>query len=203
MILNAYAVLDAFVALLRLPLGLLVVGLGAGAWRRYRRLPRVLANAATPGEREALEDRNYLLSLLALLLVGLNLASWPLLYLLLQSYVPEWPGLMCIYGVTRVGAGSEGASRFLPGLLAALQGLKPLVVFGSGAWLVLYLLNRRTRTAPLLGRVFLALVACGALTAADAAAELAYLGIPKKEESLSTGCCTGAFAESSGAWGAL
>ena len=58
--------------------------------------------------------------------VGLGLASWPLLYLLLQSYVPEWPDVMCIYGVTRVGAGSVGASRFLPGLVTALQVLKPL-----------------------------------------------------------------------------
>src|SRR5205823_3152370 len=103
--------------------------------------------------------------------------------------VPEWPGVMCIYGVTRVGAGSAGISRFLPGLIATLQALKPLLVFGSGAWFVLYLLNRRTRTGPLLGRVFLALVACGVLTVADAGVELAYLFIPKKEEVLATGCC--------------
>src|SRR4051794_36975076 len=114
MILNAYSVLDAFVALLRLPLGLLAVALGAAAWRRWHRL-------AGPEDRKPLEDRNYLLSLLALLVLGLNLAAWPLLYLLLQSYVPEWPGVMCIYGVTRIGAGGVGSSRFLPGLLTALQ----------------------------------------------------------------------------------
>src|SRR4051794_38955655 len=130
MILNTYAVLDGFVSLLRLLVGLLVVGLGLAAWRAARR-------PAAPEERQALEDRGYLLSLLALLLLGLNLASWPLLYLLLQSYVPEWPGVMCVYGITRIGEGTVGVSRFLPGLLTALQALKPAVVFASGCWFVL------------------------------------------------------------------
>ncbi len=196
MILNAYAVLDAFVSLLRLPFGLLVLGLGLAAWRMSRR-------PADPEQRRLLEDRNYLLGLVAVLLLALNLGSWPLLYLLLQSYIPQWQGVMCIYGVTRIGAGSASASRFLPGLLAALQTLKPLVVFGSGAWLVLYLLNRRTDTGTLLGRTLLALVLCGALTVADAGCELAYLFIPKKEVNYSTGCCAGAFEEPTGPWGAL
>jgi hypothetical protein len=150
-----------------------------------------------------LEDRNYLLSLLALLLLALNLGSWPLLYLLLQSYVPEWHGVMCIYGVMRIGEGSAGSSRFLPGLLATLQSLKPLVVLGSGAWFVLYLVNRRTQTGPLLGRTLLALVVCGVLTLADAAVELAYLFIPKKEVVYSTGCCSGVFEDRSGLWGMI
>ncbi len=103
MILNAYAILDTFVSLLRLPLGLLVLGLGGAAWRHSRR-------GASPEDRKALEERNHLL---ALLLLGLNLGSWALLYLLLQSYVPEWPGATCIYGVLLLGAGSVGSSRFL------------------------------------------------------------------------------------------
>jgi hypothetical protein len=191
MILNSYAVLDAFLSLLRLPLALFAVGLGVAAWRRWRR-------PNGPEDREDLENRTHLLSLLALLLLGLNLAAWPLLYLLLQSYVPEWSGVMCVYGVTRVGTGSVGASRHLPALLAALQVLKPLVVFACGAWLVLHLLNRRTETGPLLGRVLLALVVCGLLTAVDAAAEVAYLVIPKKGESLAVGCCVGDFEDRAG-----
>jgi hypothetical protein len=197
MILNAYAVLDAFVSLLRLPFGLLVLGLGLAAWRASRR-------PAGPEERRLLEDRNYLLGLVAVLLLALNLGSWPLLYLLLQSYVPQWEGVMCIYGVTRIGSGSTSISRFLPGLLAALQALKPLVVFASGAWFVLYLLNRRTDTGPLLGRTLLVLIVFGALTVADAGCELAYLVIPKKEVSYSGGCCAGAFDDAAaGPWGAL
>src|SRR5262249_52385877 len=50
-----------------------------------------------------------------------------------------------------------------------------------------------TRTAPLTGRVLLLLLAAGALAVADAAAEVVYIAIPKKEEFLSAGCCTGTF----------
>src|SRR5262245_5357977 len=121
MILNTFAILDMFVTLLRLLLAGLVVGLGWSAWRGWRRV-------VTAEARAGLEDRGYLLFALALLLLVLNLASWPLFYLLLDSYVPQWPGVMCIYGVTRIGAGSDGLSHCLPGLLAALQLLKPLLV---------------------------------------------------------------------------
>jgi hypothetical protein len=194
LILNAYAILDAALALLRLGLGLLVLGLGFRAWRVWIR------GALPPEGRKALEDRCYLLYCLGALLVVLNVISWPLLYLLLQSYVPQWPGVMCIYGVTQVGAGSLGPSRFLPRLLTALQLTKPALVFASGAWFVLYLLNRSTRTAPLTGRVLGVLLLAGVLAVADAAAEMAYLTIPKQEEFLSGGCCAAAFdAESQAA----
>jgi hypothetical protein len=187
MILNAYAVLDGFLSLLRLGLGLLVIWLGFLAYRVWSR------HASAPEERTALEDRSYLLFQLAGLLLALNVASWPILYLLLQSYVPEWPGVMCVYGVTQIGCDSVGVSRFLPPLLKTLRATKPALVFASGAWFVLYLVNRRTRTAPLTGRVLLVLLGSGFLAAGDAAVEVAYLVIPKKEEVRSAGCCTEAF----------
>ncbi len=187
MILNAYAVLDGFLSLLRLGLGLLVLWLGLTAWRTWLRQP-----PAAEG-RQDLEDRGYLLFLLAGLLLWLNVVAWPIFYLLLQSYIPEWPGVMCIYGVTRIGLGSRGPARHLPALVTTLQATKPALVFLSGAWFVLYLVNRRTRTAPLTGRVLLVLLAAGVLAVADAAAEAAYLAIPKKEEFASAGCCAVAF----------
>jgi hypothetical protein len=186
-ILNAYAVLDAFISLLRLGLGLLSFAIALSAWQSWQRF------AQSPEQRKALEDRCYLVFLLASLLLVLNVLAWPLFYLLLQSYVTEWPGVMCIYGVTRIGAGSRGSSRFLPPLLATLQITKPLLVFVSGAWFVLYLLNRRTRTAPLTGRTLLILLVASLLASADAVAEIAYLVIPKKEEFLSSGCCRALF----------
>ena len=146
-----------------------------------------------------MEDRCYLLFLLGGLLLALDVVSWPLLYLLLQSYVPEWPGVMCIYGVTKIGTASVGPSRFLPPLLSALQAMKPALIFLSGVWFVLYLVNRGTRTAPLTGRVLFVLLAAGLLAAADATAEIAYLAIPKKEDPASGGCCTEAFDAASGA----
>jgi hypothetical protein len=194
MILNSYAILDAALSLLRLALALLTVGLGVTAWRTGRRL------LSTEG-RQGLEDRSYLLALVGLLTLGLNLISWPLLYLLLQSYVPQWPGVMCVYGVTRIGTGSAGPSRFLPTLLTALQLSKPALVFCGGAWFVLYLVNRRTPTAPLSRRVLGVLIVLGLLAAGDAGAELAYLAIPKRETGPSLGCCTAALDDPShGAW---
>ena len=53
------------------------------------------------------------------------------------------------------------------------------------AWFVLYLLNRRTQTGLLLGRLLLVLAACGVLAVASAGVELTYLAIPKKEQKLS------------------
>jgi hypothetical protein len=184
MILNAYAVLDAFLSLGRLFCGLLLLWLGGRAWRGF---------AEDANHRGDLEDRYYLVFLLALLLLGLNVVSWPVFYLLLQSYVTEWPGVMCVYGVTQIGTGSVGLSRFLPGLLRLLQQTKPALVFVSGAWFVLYLANRHTRTAPLTGRVLALLLALGLLAVTDAAAEAAYLVLPKKEETPSTGCCMEVF----------
>jgi hypothetical protein len=100
---------------------------------------------------------------------------------------------MCIYGVTQIGADSIGISRILPDLLTALQIIKPVLVFLSGLWFVLYLINRRTGTAPLTGRILALLALLGMFAVADAGIESAYLVIPKKEEPLSGGCCSMAF----------
>jgi hypothetical protein len=183
MILNAYAVLDGFISLLRLFSGLLVIVLAAFAWRQWRRAP-------LPEQRQTLEDRSYLLFLLSFLLLGLNLASWPLFYLLLQSYVPQWPDVMCIYGVTQVGKGTLGTSRFLPALVETLQFSKPALVFLTGACFVLYWINRRSISSPVLGRVLLGLFILGVVDVVDAGTELAYLVIPKNEKFPSLGCCT-------------
>lgn len=190
MILNSFAVLDCSVAALRLIAGLFALWLGLLAWRASR----------TPGaeEQTSREDRYYLLSWIALTVLALNIVSWPLLYLLLRSYIPEWPGVMCIYGVTQIGQDSIGPARFLPGLIWTLQWFKPLLIFFTGSWFALYLLNRGTHCGVLTSRVLLAVSLCGAITVADASIELAYLVIPKKEEALSSGCCAAPPAEGKG-----
>ena len=126
MILNAYAVLDAFVGLLRVwprPTRDRAGPRGLAAWRRSIQFPE---------ERKKLEDRCYLLFLLGGLLLCLNIVAWPLFYLLLQSYVPQWTGVMCIYGVTQIGKGSMNSSRYLPSLITAVQIFKPILIFLSG-----------------------------------------------------------------------
>jgi hypothetical protein len=191
MILNAFAVLVAFLDLLRLPLSLFVIGMGLLIWHRGKVY-------VAPDQRRFLEDRCYLLFLLALLLLSLNLVSWPLFYWLLQSYVPQWPGVMCIYGVTQIGAGSLGPARFLPGLVKVLQVTKPLLIFVGGAWFVLYRVNRRSGSAPLLGPIVAAVIILGLLGLVDSLAEGAYVVIPKKEEFASAGCCTMVFDSDAG-----
>jgi hypothetical protein len=179
-IVNAYSVLAAFVGLVELVLGVSVVALGVAALRRSR---RPLGDAPA-------DSGVFLPFLVATVLLGVSLASWPLLYLLLDSYVPQWPDVMCIEGVTRIGTGSAGAAGRLPTLLHLLQATKPALVFATGAWLVLHVANRRTRTAPLTRRVLAALLVAGAVAVLDAGAQLAYVAIPKQETFLSQGCCT-------------
>jgi len=185
MIVNAYAVLDGFLVILRLVLGFAVVYIALSSWLSHRHAP-------DPHSRLQ-EERGSFLFLAASTLIGLSVISWPVLYLLLQSYVPAWEGVMCIYGVTQIGKGSIGPARFLPVLLDALQLLKPALVFAGGAWLVLHLLNGRTHSGPLAARVTLLLMVFGIVATADAGAELAYLVIPKKEEFAVGGCCTEVF----------
>lgn len=182
MILNAFAVLDAFVALLRLVLSLGILVLLASG-----RLRIGFSSAAEP---DRTENRNYLVFVLSLLLLSFHFIAWPLQYAVLQSYVPQWPGVMCIYGVLRVGTGSEGAAGWLPHLLTVLQWTKPLAVFLGGGWIVLYLVNRQTAQALHTKRLLRILTVFVALTACDAILEGTYLAIPKKENVLEAGCCS-------------
>jgi hypothetical protein len=185
MVLNGYTILSIFLCLMRLILSLIVVSVAFTSWRMSRR-------TLTPEQTETVENRSYLLFLSGTVLIGINVVSWPIMYLLLQSYVQEWPSAMCIYGITQIGAGTLGTSRFLPALLTGLQWTKPLLVFLSGAGYVLYRINRRTQTAPLQNRVLLVLLLIGASTFVDSAVEGAYLIIPKTEIRLAGGCCTNA-----------
>jgi hypothetical protein len=187
-ILNAYSILDFFVVILRLFLGVVVFSLAIISWKH-------LSSAIAPENRKMQEDRLYLLFLASFVLLALNVISWPLLYLVLQSYVSEWPEVMCIYGVTQIGTGSEGLSRFLPRLISILQFVKPALVFISGAWFVLYMVHRQSRTAPLVGRLLVLLMILGALAVGDALVEAAYLVIAKREVFVEAGCCTQALAE--------
>ena len=182
MILNAYSVLDTFVVIVRMLLAMLIVVGGLRAWRTWRTMRTVEQIATT-------EKQFYLLFLTALVLLILNIASWPLFFILLQSYVSEWPAAMCVYGVTQIGAFSQGTSSALPGLVSFIEWSKPALVFVSGSWLVLYLINRRTVNAALTGRILLLLIALGICAALDSVAEAFYLAIPKIEDLPSGGCC--------------
>jgi len=177
-IVNPYSVLAAFVSVVEAVLGAAALCLA---------LATLFARRADDAR---VESRRHLVILLAATALGLSAVGWPLFYLVLRSYVPRWPGVMCVQGVTRVGTGAIGATGRLPALVAALGALRPAAVFVAGAWVALHVANRRTRTAPLGRAVLVALAVAGAVALASGVAETAYLLIPKQERFLADGCCT-------------
>jgi hypothetical protein len=178
-IVNPYSVVAAFVSFVEAALGAATLGIAIAAIRRR-----------AAGHDPTADRRYHLLILLSATLLGLAVAAWPLFYLVLASYVPRWPGVMCVQGVERVGTGAMGATGSLPTVLATLEFLRPAAVFVAGAWLVLHVANRRTRTAPLTGGVVVLLATAGAFSLACGAVEAAYLLIPKEANYLADGCCT-------------
>ncbi|MHC4952348.1 MAG: hypothetical protein ACYTGZ_00535 [Planctomycetota bacterium] len=174
MVLNGYSGIAAFAALLRIGLGLFLLAAAVQSLRR----------------REESESRYYLRFIVGATLLGVALAAWPLFYLVLQSYVGLWPGVMCIDGVTRIGTNSANAAAHLPGLIAFLEWSKPALLFVAGTWLVIHI-ALRGGTRPILVRgSIVALLLLGLLGVVDGAAEGAYLVIPKHEQALATGCCS-------------
>jgi hypothetical protein len=182
MVTSGYVTLAGFLAVLQL---------AASVWAIVVGVRSLASNAPADSDAvEGLESRTYLAGLLAYLLLGTSLASWAVLYLLLDSFVPQWKGAMCIYGVTQIGEGSQGIYRWLPKLVLLEQGLKPLLILATGAALVLYRFYRRLETRTLLPRVATILLLAALLASLDAGVELAYLAIPKRESLPNSGCCS-------------
>lgn len=177
MILNVYALLSLAAALVTAGLAV-ALALACRRLLRRRRLDPLGADEGAP-----------LAGHLATVLLGVALVSWPLLYLLLDSYVPTWRGVVCIQGVTRVGTGSVGATGHLPTLVGVLQFTKPALVLVVGTATALLAVDRTTATSPLLGRRLGVLLAASGVALLDAAAGLAYVLIPKRERFLESGCC--------------
>lgn len=76
------------------------------------------------------------LFLFASIVLAFRLCSYPLFYGVLQSFVKDIDGAMCIYGVTQV----------LPGLCGFLEIIKPIIFFLIGGWLLLHLLTIQSKT---------------------------------------------------------
>lgn len=177
MILNTFALLAILAALLELALGGALAVLALRALRRRRT------------EAHGVDERLPLLGHLSTVLLLVAALGWPLLYALLDSYVPSFRGVVCIQGVTRVGRGSVGASRWLPTLLATLEVAKPALLIAIGAFVATYRALPAAAPTPTLGAPLGLLLACGAIAVLDAAAEIAYVAIPKRERFLEAVCC--------------
>jgi len=135
MILNALSITIIFIGALS---ALLAVWGGISSFILYRRWGR----PSTPEEKTSLEDRSYLILLIMVIVLLIRLINWPFFYGTLQSFISDIEGAMCIFGVTQVK----------PGLTRFLEFLKPVIFFLIGGWFILHVLDRATKTSPLMRR---------------------------------------------------
>ncbi len=140
MILNALSITLIFIGAL---CALLAFWGGISSFFLYQKWRR----SSTPEERTSLEDRSYLILLIMVIVLLIRLINWPLFYGTLQSFIHDIEGAMCIFGVTQVR----------PGLTRFLEFLKPIIFFLIGGWFILHILDRATKTSPLMGRKLLLL----------------------------------------------
>lgn len=171
MILNIYTIIMLFIAIIT---GLLAVPLGLFAFKIYKKCGSSLYDE----EKTVIENRSYLLMLMATVILFVKLLTWPFLYVSLQSYIPNIQGAMCIFGVTQ-------AQPLMSGLV---QIIKPVVFFLIGAWLLLNRLDRKTETSPLFRKKFLFLSVVSIFVLSDSIVDFLYLtGFDIK---VFVSCCT-------------
>jgi hypothetical protein len=171
MILNALSITMIFIGALSV---LLAMWGGISSLVLYRRWGRPSA----PEEKASLEDRSYLVLLIMVIVLLIRLINWPLFYVTLQSFISDIEGAMCIFGVTQV---KVGLTRFL-------EFLKPIIFFLIGGWLILHILDRATKTSPLIRRELLLLSVICLLVLIDSMGDI-LLMIGIAPESL-VSCCT-------------
>ena len=158
MIVNIYTLIMLFVAFLSLFLG---------GFLLYATV-RVLSHfePTVPLEtKSTFEQKGYLIFLLACVVLSVRMLAWPWFYFMLQSFVSEVPGAMCMFGVTQI----------LPSTVTFLQIIKPISFFMMGGWLLCYYVDKSTPTAPLTRKnLFFLLIVCSILLA-DSIADIYYV----------------------------
>ena len=171
MILNALSITMIFLGVLSV---LLTIWGGTSSLILYRKWKR----PSRPEEKTSLEDRSYLVLLIMVIVLLIRLINWPLFYVTLQSFISDIEGAMCIFGVTRVKA---GLTRFL-------EFLKPITFFLIGGWFILHILDRATKTSPLMRRKLFLLSIISLLVLIDSLSDI-FLILGIAPESL-VSCCT-------------
>ena len=171
MILNALSITLIFISALS---ALLTLWGGISSFILYRGWGK----PCTPEEKASLEDRSYLVLLIMVIVLVIRLFDWPLFYVTLQSFISDIEGAMCIFGVTQVR----------PGLTRFLEFLKPVNFFLIGGWFLLHLLDRATKTSPLMKRKLLLLFILSLLVLIDSLGDI-FLILGIAPESL-VSCCT-------------
>ena len=171
MILNTLSMTMIFIGALSV---LLAMWGGISSLALYKKWRKPL----TPEEKTSLEDRSYLVLLIMVIVLMIRLINWPLFYGTLQSFISDIEGAMCIFGVTQVK----------PGLTRFLEFLKPISFFLIGGWLILHVLDRATKTSPLMRRKLFLLSIISLSVLIDSLGDI-FLILGIAPESL-VSCCT-------------
>ena len=174
MIINIFTIISLFIAAISLILGIFQAGVSVFLYKEW-------GKAGTGEERTRLEDFAYLVLLIASVILMVRLLSWPLFYATLNSYVSEIQGAMCVAGVAQIQSS----------MARLLQTVKPLVFFAVGGWLLLNMLDRTTKTGPLMKKKFLLLSLVSLFVIGDSLGEMVYLF--KVKATSSVACCTTIF----------
>jgi len=167
--------------------GLLALPIGYLALKTYVQTGKTV----TEEERDSLEDRSYLLLMIAAVVLAVKLGEWPLFYVTLQSVIPHIHGAMCIFGVMQAR----------PVLSGVVQLLKPLVFFGIGGWLILRRLGPVFEFSPLFRTKHLLLAAISLFIFMDSAMDLLYF--TSFDTGADVACCTTVFDLAEGKQAAL
>ncbi len=170
MIVNIFTLIMLFIAVLSFVLG---------GYLFYATLKTLLhfKKVVPLAAKNKFEETGYLIFLLACVVLSVRMFAWPWFYFMLQSFVSEVPGAMCIFGVTRV----------LPDTVAFLQIIKPISFFIMGGWLLCYYVDKSIQTSPLARRNLLFLIPiCGVLLS-DSIVDIYY--VIRMKPLISVSCC--------------
>ena len=170
MIVNIYTLIMLFVAIFSLSLGGFLFLLTIRTLLSFK-------TTVPLEDKSKFERKGYLVFLLACVTLSLRMIVWPWFYFMLQSFVSEIPGAMCMFGVTQI----------LPSTVTFLQIIKPISFFIMGGWLLCYYVDKSTPTAPLARKnLFFLLIVCGVLLA-DGIADIYY--VIRMKPLMSVSCC--------------
>lgn len=170
MIINIYTLIMLFVAFLSLFLG------GFLIYTTLKTLLRFEPNIPLE-TKEKFEQKGYLIFLLACVAIFIRMLAWPWFYFMLQSFVQEVPGAMCMFGVTQI----------LPSTVIFLQIVKPVSFFIMGGWLLYYYVDKSTPTAPLERQnLYFLLIVCG-IFLIDCIGDIFY--VLRMRPLMSVSCC--------------
>ena len=170
MIVNIYTLIMLFVAIFSLSLGGFLFLLTIRTLLSFK-------TTVPLEDKTKFEQKGYLVFLLACVTLSIRMIVWPWFYFMLQSFVSEVPGAMCMFGVTQI----------LPSTVTFLQIIKPISFFIMGSWLLCYYVDKSTPTAPLARKnLFFLLIVCGVLLA-DGVGDIYY--VIRMKPLMSVSCC--------------